>query len=220
MKDMELNEVLKRAAVPERGADYWERFPARVTAEIDRRKQESCAERSLPGAPRKAASVSNHWSWASVVRSLGGKPAFALGLATACVALGFVLGFWKGPRSPVNEPQLAEVRKYFREIEALFPNQLQAIIFDQQGTHLVLTREPNLPASPPLYLKVCGPKGCQRFVTFSGQQIQVNGEVCDVLADHEGNVLLVGRQLLWSGSRAVARSGPYQIEARALETTL
>ena len=52
-KDTELNEVLKSAAVPERGADYWERFPSQVTAEIDRRRQHARAEKSadtaLPG---------------------------------------------------------------------------------------------------------------------------------------------------------------------------
>ena len=83
----------------------------------------------------------------------------------------------------------------------------------------MLAQEPNLPASPPLYLKISGPRGCQRFVTFSGQQIHVNGDVCDVLADHRGNVLVVGRQLLWSGSKASGGSGQYQIEARALESS-
>jgi RNA polymerase sigma factor (sigma-70 family) len=71
--------------------------------------------------------------------------------------------------------------------------------------------------SPPLYLKICGPRDCQRFVTFSGQQIRVNGDVCDVLSDHQGNVLVVGRQLLLSGSKASTRGGQYQIEAGALE---
>ena len=132
----------------------------------------------------------------------------------------FFLGFWRGQRSLSDDPQLAAARKYFHEIEALFPNQVQAIVFDQRGTQLVLAQEPNVPASPPLYLKVCGPKGCQRFVTFSGQQIRVNGDVCDVLADGRGEVLLVGRQLLWSGSKAVAASGGYQVEARALENHL
>ena len=122
--------------------------------------------------------------------------------------------------APGKDSQLAEARKYFHELEALFPNQLQAIVFDQQGTHLVLAPEPNLPASPPLYLKICGPKGCQRFVTFSGQQIRVNGDVCDVLADRQGNVLVVGQETLWADAKAAVRSGPYQIEARALETNL
>ena len=133
---------------------------------------------------------------------------------------GVVLGSWKGHRSPGKDPQLAEARKYFHELEVLFPNQLQAIVFDQQGTHLVLAPEPNLPASPPLYLKICGPKGCQRFVTFSGQQIRVNGDVCDVLVDHQGKVLLVGQETLWSDAKASVKRGPYRIEARALEATL
>jgi hypothetical protein len=158
--------------------------------------------------------------WASAFRFLLSKPAVALGVAVACLALGFVLGSWRGQYSPGKDAQLAEARKYFHELEALFPNQLQAIVFDQQGTHLVLAQEANLPASPPLYLKICGPKGCQRFVTFSGQQIRVNGDVCDVLVDHRGNVLVVGQETLWSDAKAATRRGPYQIEARALEAAL
>jgi hypothetical protein len=84
----------------------------------------------------------------------------------------------------------------------------------------MLAPKPNLPASPPLYLKVSGPEGCQRFVTFSGQQIRVNGDVCDVLVDHQGKVLVIGRETLWSDAKRAARSAPYQLEARALEASL
>ena len=210
----------KRVAVPERGADYWERFPGQVAAEIERRKQAALAEKSADAGVRTMTDPNNAWSWATALRCLASKPAFALAVAAVCLTLGFVLGSWREQRSPGDDPQLAEAQQYFREIQRLFPHQLQAIVFDQQGAHLVLAQEPNLPASPPLYLKICGPRGCQRFVTFSGQQIRVNGEVCDVLSDHQGNVLVVGRQLLWSGSKAGARSGQYQIEARALENRL
>jgi hypothetical protein len=217
MKDTELNEVLRSAAVPERGADYWERFPRRVTAEIEWRRQHGRAEESTEAA---VAGGSVSWQGTSVFRRLGGKPAFALGVVAICLGLCFVLGPWKGHVSPGKDSQLAEARKYFRELEALFPNQLQAIVFDQQGPHLVLAPVANLPASPPLYLRICGPKGCQRFVTFSGQQIRVNGDVCDVLADRQGNVLVVGRERLWADANPAVRSGPYQIEAKALESNL
>jgi hypothetical protein len=234
MTDKELNEVLKRATAPEREPDYWERFPSQVTAEIQRREQTALASSRVGVSPASGAGVppalatsrEKHSSgrrdvrrttWTMLLRFLTNKPAFAIGVATVCVAFGFLLGFWRGQRSPGYDPQLAEAQKYFQEIAGLFPNQLQAIVFDQQGAHLVLAQEPNVPASPPIYLKVRGPKGCQRFVTFSGQQIRVNGDVCDVLADHQGNVLVVGHQLLWSGAQAHARSGPYQIEARTLE---
>ena len=212
MNDAELNEVLKRSTVPEREAEYWERFPGRVMSELERRPQAA-------SAPANAYARSP-WAWADAFRVLFTKPALAWGMALICLGLGFFLGFWKGQRSPSDDAQLASARKYFREIETLFPNQVQAIVFDRQGTHLVLAQEPNVPTSPPLYLKVSGPKGCQRFVTFSGQQIHVNGDVCDVLTDGRGEVLLVGRQLLWSGSKTVAASRGYQVEARALENHL
>jgi hypothetical protein len=212
MNDAELNEVLKRATVPEREADYWERFPGRVMTELERRRH------AAPAPAKTLASPA--WSWTGALRMLLSRPALAAGVAVVCLGLAFVLGLWRGQRSLSDDPQLAAARKYFHEIDALFPNQVQAIVFDQRGTHLVLAKEPNVPASPPLYLKVCGPKGCQRFVTFSGEQIRVNGDVCDVLADGRGEVLLVGRQLLWSGSKAVAASGGYQVEARALENRL
>src|SRR5205807_3264137 len=111
---------------------------------------------------------------------------------------------------------LAEAAKYIREIEALFPNQLQAIVLDQKGARLLLADHSNVPASPPLYLKICGPYGCQRFVTFSGQQIRINDDLCDVLIDRQGNVLLVGRELLWSSSEPAGKARPYRIEAKPL----
>jgi hypothetical protein len=209
MKDQALNEILKRAAVPERGAEYWEQLPGRVMAKLERR-------RNRAGAVDRQGLTS---SWTSPFHSLLHRPALALGIAAICLALGLVLGSWKARRSPGRDPQLAAAGKYFHELEALFPNQLQAIVFDQQGTHLLLAPEANLPASPPLYVKVSGPAGCQRFITFSGQQISLNGEVCDVLVDHQGNVMLVGRQLVWSSARANAKAGRYTIEAKPLQTT-
>jgi hypothetical protein len=217
MNDRQLNEILQRAGVPEREPGYWERFPARTTAELKRRAQPAPAQRTADVHVRSHAAMASAWSSTSVFRTVGIRPAFALGLAAACVAFGFMLGLWKGQRSPAAGPQLAQAQKYYREIQALFPNQLQAIVFDQQGTHLVLAPEPNLPDSPPLYVKICGPAGCESFVTFSGQQIRVNGDVLDVLMDHRGDVLVVGRSLAWSSAHTAANSGPYRIEARALE---
>jgi hypothetical protein len=205
MKDRELNEVLKRAAVPERKADYWERFPSQVTAEISRRRRVSAVTHGGTAC-----------AWVSALRTFGSKPAFVLGVAAICLAVGFVLGSWKGQLPPAKDAQLAEARKYFHELEALFPNQLAAIVFDQQGPHMVLAPKPNLPTSPPLYLKICGPKGCQRFVTFSGQQIRVNGDVCDVLVDARGHVLLVGTKLVWTSADTGARIGEYRFAACSL----
>ena len=77
-----------------------------------------------------------------------------------------------------------------------------------------------MPTSPPLYVSVLGPEGWQRFITFSGQQISVGGELCDVLLNDKGRVLVVGQKAVWSDAAASARNRGYQIEARPLEATL
>ena len=220
MKDTELNEVLKRASVPKRGEDYWARFPSQVAAEIERRRQFTRAERSMDASGTAEDDGGTTWSWAFAFRSLGAKPVFVVAVAAVCLLLGFVFGSWKGTLSPDGDSQLAEARKYFHELETLFPDQLQAIVFDQQGTHLVLAPTADVPASPPLYLRISGPEGSRRVVTFSGQQIRVNGEVCDVLVNHQGKVLVVGQETLWSDAKVAIKGGAFRIEARALEANL
>jgi hypothetical protein len=147
-------------------------------------------------------------------------PVLGLGLAAACVVVAFVFGFWRGRESAAPEDRLAHARKYLHEVEALFPNQVQAIVFDKEGTHLVLADRPDVPASPALYLKICAPSECRQFITFSGQQIKVNGEACDVLLSHGGEVLLVGRRMVWSSSDPLGKHSGYRIEAKTLEATL
>jgi hypothetical protein len=203
MNDDKLNEILKSASVPERAGEYWEKFPGRVIAKLHWRKQN--AEARQFARPR-----------ASGFRFLR-LPVFGAGLAVACILLGFGVGFWKGRQSIAPErAQLAEALKCYREIAGLFPNQIQSIVFDQKGAHLVLAEQPNVPASTPLYVKICGSAGCQRFVTFSGQQIQVNGDTFDVLVDRRGDVMVVGAQSVWSSSEPLQSVGGYRIEARPL----
>ena len=197
MNDSQLNEILKRGSVPEPGEDFWDRFPKRVTAQI-------------------------HWRIGREARG-DSDPVGRLGLlifekvfAAMCLVAVLGLLFWNGRDSNADRKQVAQAQKYFHELEALFPNQLESIVFDADGPHLRLAARPNIPAAKGLYLKVCGPKGCKSYVTFSGQQIYVDGNACDVLMDHRGNVLLVGGTLAWS-SAGVANAGVYRVQARVLE---
>jgi hypothetical protein len=215
MKDSELNQILKSAAVPEPAAERWDQFPKRVMAQIHRREQPAGVEKGAEARVRAESMEVKPPAWAFALRF---KPALALGLAVVCIALGFALGFWKGRDSAITTQQLAQAKKYFKEVEALFPNQVQAIVFDDRGAHLVLADEANVPASLPVYLKISGPKGRQTCLTFSGQQVRINGDICDVLVDHHGDVLLVGQQLVWSSAQPASKTGRYQIEARTLET--
>jgi hypothetical protein len=217
MTDHELDTMLKSVPVPERPADYWERFPKRVLAKLHWR-QGGAEAASRTDAPARGI------GWGRQLRTLATAPqlrrvlpALALGTAAVCVLLGFALGFRQGQRFAVTEPQLAQARKCFQEIEGLFPNQVRAIVFDQQRSRLVLSEQADVPTSPPLYVKISGPHGCLSYVTFSGQQIRINGDVFDVLVDRQGDVLLVGRNLVWSSGAGTAQAGAYRITAKPLE---
>ncbi len=206
MKNSELDQILKSAPVPDRPEAYWDQFPRQVMAKTDRLRTRADAETNHPRT--ESFWLRSRFQFATV----------GLGLAIIGLLLGFVLGFRQGRNLPITGPQLAAARIYFQEIETLFPGQVQAIVFDQQGPELVLAEHSNVHASSPLYLRVCGPKGCQSYVTFSGQQIRINGETCEVLLDHQDNVLLVGQDWVLSTAQAPAKGARYQVSARPLMT--
>jgi hypothetical protein len=217
MNDLELDRLLKSAPVPQKPEEYWRQFPGRVMAKIHWRQAGTGANRNAdiqvsPTRSRLHLLLSTR-AFLSKVRL----PALGLALVAVGILVGVAFGLWQGRRVPLEVQQLGQARKYFHEITGLFPNQVQAIVFDEQGAHLVLAEQPDVPVSTPLYVRICGPNGCTSFVTFSGQQIRVNGDVFEVLTDRRGDVLLVGRQSVWSSDQAQARSGPYRIEAKPLE---
>ena len=214
MNDRDLNDLLKSASVPDRPAEYWGQFPARVTKEMMSRERQGAHLQ----ARKSFAATELLRSWSSALRL---KPVVAFTLVPF-ICLGLVL-LWVNVRKigaeAASDAQIVEAQKYYHEIESLFPNQVQAIVLDQSGPRLVLAKNADVPQSTPLYLKICQPAGCQRFITFSGQQIQINGETCDVLLDREGRVLIVGRETVWSGSAPVGKAGGYRIEAKPLGGT-
>ena len=176
MTNSELERLLKTAKVPGRENSFWESFAQSVTRKI----------RQNPARPD--ATRSNL------------KPNFALwgiGMATACLVIGFSFGFRNGHSRGTNE-QLAAARKYFQEVESLFPNQMRAIVFENGEARLLLSDKPDVPTSSPLFVKICSGKNCRSLVTFSGQRIQIDGEAFEVLSDHKGQILLVGNNSVWS----------------------
>lgn len=199
MNTDDLEKLLRTVVVPERDEEYWERFPAGVTRRL----------RHVPDgvAPRSVRRPSFGLRW-------------GLGFATACLAVGLAVGFWSGRRTVAESPELVAMRTYFREIEALFPNQVRSLVIDEQGPRLVLAESANVPRSQPLYVKICGPAGCKRFLTFSGQQIRVNGDTYEVLADGEGGIILLGTNSAWNNTQRAAMKPGYEVEARPLEAML
>jgi hypothetical protein len=197
MNNSELDPLLRRAAVPERDADYWEDFPKSVTHRLANARSAGLSQAPGRRFPRLA---------------------WGLGFATACIVLGFAIGFWRGRDTTGADKELAAMQKCFQEIALLFPNQVRAIVLDEHGLRLILADAAEVPSSAPVYVKICQPRGCLQFITFSGQQIQVNGDLCDVLTDAHGHILIAGQKLVWTSAQPAAVKTSYRIQARTLET--
>ena len=194
MNNPELESILKKARLPETLPESLEMLPRRVAARL---------KRGDP-APRPARRFSPHLAW-------------ACGLA-ACAAIAFAAGLWRGRMETgtvAAADPLASV-KLIRETLAMFPNQVRAIVQDEDGLKLVLSDSRDVPASPALYVRICDGKHCSSFVTFSGQEIQVAGRKITVLADGRGGIILTGSKFAWSSTGRTDAIDHLKIEARNL----
>jgi|SRR5688572_6122464 len=201
MNNADLNGILRNAKVPEPRPRFWEELPSDVQRGVAR------------GLPAPEGEVERR-TFQSLRFLL--KKAVPLSLAAACVMLGFLWGAqWR--RSKVAAVELAEARACWREASALFPNQLQAIVFDQQGSRIILSEQADQRVFAPVFVKLCRGKSCERFITFSGQQIRAGGESFEVLVDRAGEVLLVGRAKVWSSATDTADFGRYKVITKSLE---
>jgi hypothetical protein len=200
MNNGDLNRLLRNAEVPEPRPGFWDELPSDVQRGVAR------------GLPMREAEAERRTF--QLIRFLL-KRAMPLSLATVCVILGFIWGAqWR--KSNVAAAELAEARACWREAAALFPNQLQTIVFDQQGSRIVLSEHADRPVFAPVFVKLCRGKSCERFITFSGQQIKVGAESFEVLVGRGGEVLLVGRAKVWSSATHTADFGRYKVTARPL----
>jgi len=211
MNNLELNRILKKGSVPEPPPEFWDQLPRKIGARLcwDRTRAQTVPEQD--DAAAGAALLF------PVARSnLKLRLAFALGLPVLFLVVAILHHTANHDSTSVPEP-LTAYRIYFNELESLFPNQIRAIVFDRQGPHLLLADKPEVPASPPLFLRVCGPGGCQSFITFSGQEIQVAGQTLSVLRDGQGKTILVGDHFLWSDQDQIYPGGHWTVEARSLD---
>jgi len=173
----ELNNLLKQAKMPERSAGYWESFPGRVTR----------------GLADKSRLPSNPTAWLP----------WAIGAVTVCLALALAIYMRHSGKSQADSP--VSYAQLYRQIEAMFPNQVRAIVVDEHGVKLMLSDTANVPRSQPLLVNACNPDGCRHVITFSGQQVKINGDTWDVFLNGQNEVIVAGRL-----------TDRYQIEAGAL----
>lgn len=188
MNDSELNKLLKSAKAPEQSAEHWQDFPSEVMRSLHRRRTTEVGSHSYR------------------------RPRLAWGLGFAvCLVIGFLVGHWRGANQ-VNG--LLQNDKLVREVVAMFPNQVQAIIQDEDGLRISLADAPNVPQSQPLWIKICDGKKCRSIVTFSGQVVQIGGQRVEALADASGGVMLVGEHFFWSAHEQT--TGRFRIDAQPL----
>jgi hypothetical protein len=198
--DSELDKKLAAARPPRLEPDYAVDFSRTVLTRL--------RSTSTPKIP-----VEHHWL-----------PRFAWGVGFALVFLlaGFALGHWRGKTETTaarTNDLLANV-KLINETLVLFPNRVRAIIQNEQGTQLVLADQPDVPDSPPLFVKICDGKHCSSLVTFSGQDLEVAGQKITVLSDANGGIILEGSQFVWSSMGPNRPQDGLKIEAKTLGSTM
>jgi len=87
---------------------------------------------------------------------------------------------------------------------------------DPHGLNLILSNHGDVPASPPIYVRVCDGRSCSSFVTFSGQEVQIAGQKLTVLSDARGEIILEGNRFAWSSDRKNYAEKNLKIEAKTL----
>lgn len=191
MNRLELESILKKARLPEISAESLEIFPRRIAARLKRNEPSRAARKYFP-----------HLAW-------------TFGLA-ACVVVAFAIGHWRGRAETVSSKDILADAKVVRETLAMFPNQVRAIVEDEHGLSLVLSKSDDVPVSPPLYIRICDGKSCSSFVTFSGQEIQTAGKKITVLADGHGGIILTGDQFVWANTGRNSAGNHLKIKAKPL----
>jgi hypothetical protein len=193
MDDSELDKKLKAAREPALDADYQEAFPRLVLAGVGT-------------APRRQNPPERAWL-----------PRLAWGLATAaCLVVAFAAGHWSGRTERATATDALADAKLVHETLAMFPNRVRAIVQDERGLNLVLSDRADVPASTPIYVRICEGGRCASLVTFSGQEIQIAGQKLTVLSQADGGIILEGNKFLWSTGQPLYADKNLKIEARNL----
>ncbi|HEY3860305.1 MAG TPA: hypothetical protein VGO59_00320 [Verrucomicrobiae bacterium] len=192
VNNSELDAILRKVRVPEPAPDFWETLP-RLAANRSTAPRVPC---------HRTTSSWLKWAWAAG--------------AFAAVVAAIVVIPWPSHERPSD---LLASAKLVDEMLALFPSRLRAIVEDEKGMRVMLSDQRDVPASPPLYVRICDGHECASLVTFSGQEVQMAGRNLTVLSDTRGGIILEGKDLLWSSAQSFLTGKHLTIVAKSLDTT-
>jgi hypothetical protein len=199
MNNDELDAILRKARTPEPTGEFRELFSRQIVSRLN---------------PSRTRTIRNRQGWS---------PRWAWGLATAvCVLAAFAIGHWRGQleMKTALENDVLLNAKFVQQTLAMFPNQVRTIEHDQHGLNLILSNNGNVPASSPIYVRICNGENCSSVVTFSGQEIQIAGQKLTVLSDAHGGIILEGDRFVWSSNGKNYVEENLKIEAKNLGTML
>lgn len=199
MNKVELDSILRKARTPQPPEEFWDEFPQQVA-------------RGLNHARTGSDRAERNWF-----------PRLAWGFAAAiCILAALAVGHWRGrmEMKTISSKDVLANAKLVHETLAMFPNQVRAIVEDKHGLNLILSENKNVPASTPLYVRVCDGKQCVSVVTFSGQEIEIAGQKMTVLSDARGGIILMGGDFAWSSDGKNYAEKNLKIEAKNLGAIL
>ncbi|MBC8001840.1 MAG: hypothetical protein H7X97_04550 [Opitutaceae bacterium] len=202
-KNGDLDRLLKQDPLPQRPESYWHSFPARVATRL-----QSSFSGSAPAASRDG-------------QRIFGALTLGFGLGLACLILTLKYGAFTQPesRAPLKVADVHQTMSYAKimaEVGAMFPNRVRSVTLEGDDIQLNLADDADVATSPPIWVQICLGGRCKKFITFSGQQVGVDGHVYDVLVDSRGNVMLTGETSVWSSGERVAAIPGARISAHLL----
>jgi hypothetical protein len=186
MTPEELKSLAQASAEPARPDSHWEEFPGRVVAGLRAGARPAAASRHL-------------------------ELAIALAAAAAC---GLMAGFalWHGNTAKAGTFESLRDGRMLRAQLVLYAGRLEAIVHDRGGLRTQLATAPSVATADPVCVEIRDGDERQVVVTFSGQPIQLADRTVMVLSDG-GQVILVGRDFLWTPSGAAGAATRLQIRA-------
>jgi hypothetical protein len=186
MTPEDLKSLARSSLDPERPDAHWADFPARVVA-------------GLRAGARPAA------------RSRHLELAIALAASAAC---GLIVGFalWHGRTAGAGSYESLRDGRMLRAQLTLYAGRLEAIVRDRNGLRTQLAAAPSVATGDPVCVEIRDGDERQVVVTFSGQPIKLADRAVMVLSDG-GQVILVGRDFLWTPSGAAGAASRLQIRA-------
>jgi hypothetical protein len=200
MKDSELNKLLRSVRPPERPPEEKAEFPQEVVRQLSRPVHQQT------GNARKAPRF----------------PLWAVGFATVCLTIGFIVGRMPEKAGPppvakVNPPDYA---KLFKEVAILFPDRLRGVVVRGNELELILADQPERLATNPLLVEFCQNGRCRTVITFSGQKLEVDGHSIEVLTGTNDKVIVLADNRVWTSQNPKEVVDGFRINAQLLRAQL